>query len=110
MPVLFRLSGASSLTSSNRPEPACLSVLECVRRLRCSAYGGADFVISGATRYRPLGCYLRRYRLGTAKHVAIECSRECRRVARVPKLKAEANLLGGQKRQLEQARLYPVTL
>jgi hypothetical protein len=33
------------------------------------------------------------------QHVAVERSRESRRFARVPKLKAEANLLGREERQ-----------
>ena len=60
------------------------SVLECERRLLGVRRGGFRHQRRDAPSYRPLGCYLRRYRLGTAKHVAVECSRESCRVARVP--------------------------
>ncbi len=66
------------------PGAGMSSVLECERRLLGVRRGGFRHQRRDAPSYRPLGCYLRRYRLGTAKHVAVECSRESCRVARVP--------------------------
>ncbi len=63
-------------------------------RLRCSRCGFRG-ERRGALSYRQVRrrC-LRCYWLGTAQHVAVEHSRESRRLLpRVPKLEAEANLL-----------------
>src|SRR5712691_5886653 len=69
----------------------------CGARLRCLRCGFRG-ERRGALSYRQVRrrC-LRCYWLGTAQHVAVEHSRESRRLLlRVPKLEAEANLLGRQ--------------